>query len=108
VTTHESDRAPDFSPNSNQLVYMSTQAGNWDIYTINVNGSGTPRQLTTYSGNDGLPVWSPDGSKIAYVSDSGGTWGIYTIGVNGGSPQKVTAWDGKREDWLLAQIWWAQ
>lgn len=108
ITTHESDRAPNFSPNGSQLVYMSTQSGNWDIYTVSTSGD-VPRQLTTYGGNDGLPVWSPDGSKIAYVSDSGGSWGIYVISAAGGAPTKITTWDGnKRPDWLLDQISWSR
>ena len=106
LTEHESDRSPAFSPNGAQLAYMSTQNGNWDIYTVNTAG-GTPRQLTTYPGNDGLPAWSPDGSQLAYVSDSGGSWAIYTIPASGGTPKKIIEWDGtNRADWLMAQIWW--
>jgi tetratricopeptide (TPR) repeat protein len=108
LTNHESDRVPIFSPNGAQLAYMSTQSGNWDIYTINSEG-GAPRQITTYGGNDGLPVWSPDGTKLAYVSDQGGSWHIYLIAANGGTPLKVSGWDGlQRTDWLLAQISWTR
>jgi tetratricopeptide (TPR) repeat protein len=108
LTTHESDRSPDFSPDGSQLAYMSTKGGNWDIYTISAAGSA-PRQLTTSPAQDGLPAWSPDGSQIAYVSDSGGGWAIYVINAEGGTPVKVTAWDGNNlPDWLLAQIWWAR
>ena len=108
LTTHESDRAPAFSPNSSQIAYMSTQNGSWDIFTVNLEG-GTPRRVTSTSSNDGLPSWSPDGTKLAYVSDQGGSWGIYVISVSGGEPTKVAPWDGnQREDWLLSQIWWAK
>ncbi len=108
VTDHESDRAPNFSPDGSKLVYMSTRNGNWDVYVTDVAG-GEPQQITTYAGQDGLPVWSPDGSRIAYVSDSGGAWGIYVIDAAGnGDPVKVAEWDGsEREDWTLAQISWA-
>ncbi len=106
LTMHESDRSPDFSPDGSQLAYMSTQGGNWDIYIVNRKG-GTPRQLTTYPGNDGLPVWSPDGSQIGYVSDAGGSWAIYIVNANGGTPTKVVAWDSfNRPDWLMEQIDW--
>lgn len=106
LTNHESDRAPVFSPDGTQVVYMSTRDGNWNIYTASAQGSA-PRQITTHPGNDGLPVWSRDGSQLAYVSDMGGSWGIYTISANGGTPVKVTEWDGNRHpDWLLAQIDW--
>jgi TolB protein len=108
LTTHESDRSPDFSPDGTQLAYMSTKGGNWDIYTINTAGSA-PRQITTSAGQDGLPAWSPDGSQIAYVSDAGGSWAIYVVNAAGGTPIKVADWDGNNfPDWLLAQIWWAR
>ncbi len=108
LTMHESDRSPDFSPDSSQIVYMSTQSGNWDIYVMNRTG-GTPRQLTTYPGNDGLPVWSPDGTQIAYVSDTGGSWAIYTINATGGTPTKVINWDStNRQDWLMEQLAWTK
>ncbi len=108
LTNHESDRMPKFSPDGSQLAFMSTRNGNWDIYTVSVQGSA-PRQITTAPGNDGLPVWSPDGSQIAYVSDAGGSWAIYVINAAGGKPARVIEWDGSnRSDWLLAQIWWAR
>ena len=107
LTTHESDRSPDFSPDGSRLAYMSTGQGSWQIYTVGVNG-GTPRQVTTGSGNHGLPRWSPDGSQIAFVSDREGSWAIYVIAAEGGTPRKVANWDGlNRSDWLLAQIDWA-
>lgn len=107
LTTHQSDRSPDFSPDGSQIAYMSTQGGNWDIYTIPVAG-GEPRRVTETTGSSGLPAWSPDGSQIAYVSDADGSWAIYTINAGGGAPHKVIEWDGARQaDWLLAQIDWA-
>ncbi len=108
ITSHQSDRSPAFSPDGSQLAFMSTRNGNWDLYTVNV-ANPTPLRVTTSAGNEGLPMWSPDGSKLAYVSDAAGSWAIYIIEAEGGSPFKVTEWDGgKREDWLLGQIWWTK
>jgi tetratricopeptide (TPR) repeat protein len=106
LTGHESDRSPDFSPDGSQIAFMSTQNGNWDIYTVSAAG-GEPRQVTTNPSSDGLPAWSPDGSRIAYVSDAGGNWAIYVVGAEGGTPRRVVNWDGRQlSDWLTAQIWW--
>ncbi len=109
LTNHESDRTPVFSPDGQQLAYMSTRSGNWDIYTISAEGSA-PRRVTASAGNDGLPAWSPDGSQIAYVSDADGSWAIYRTNADGsGSPTRVIPWDGSnRADWLLSQIWWGR
>jgi TolB protein len=106
LTHHESDRAPDFAPNGSQLAYMSTQNGTWDIYTVGVAG-GTPTQVTSGGGSEGLPAWSPDGSRIAFVSDAGGSWGIYVVSAGGGQPTKIGPWDGANlPNWLEAQIGW--
>jgi len=105
ITTHESDRAPAFSPTNDQVAFMSARSGNWDIWVTPASG-GSPKRLTTAPVNDGLPVWSPAGDQIAFVSDRDGSWGIYTISVSGGEAQKVADWGGEHSDWLLEQLSW--
>ena len=108
LTNHESDRAPAFSPDGTQVAYMSTQNGNWDIFVVSAT-DGTPRQITTTSGNDGLPTWSPDGTQLAYVSDAGGSWAIFTTNLDGSNVTRLADWDGAgRADWLQSQIWWGR
>jgi len=43
---------------------------NWQIYTMNPDGSGRKR-ITNDNYYDSGPAWSPDGSKIALVIDQG-------------------------------------
>jgi len=45
----------------------STDYANYEIYTVNVNGSN-PMRLTSNAILDGHPGWSPDDSKIVYAS----------------------------------------
>ena len=61
---------------------MSQREENWDIYIINIDGSGLQR-LTNDPANDGLPTWSPDGRSIAFVSDRGGAWAIWVMNADG-------------------------
>lgn len=43
---------------------------NWQIFVMNVDGSG--RQRLTFTNNEDItPIWSPDGRWIAYVSKRG-------------------------------------
>jgi serine/threonine-protein kinase len=107
ITADQSDRSPAFSPTSNQIAFMSTRSGNWDIWVVSVS-DGTPKRLTTSPTNDGLPTWSPDGTQIAFVSDQDGSWGIYTISASGGQPQKVADWGRGHPDWLIEQLSWGR
>ena len=61
--------------------------GNWDIYVMNADGSGSPMQLTNNNADDRLgPAWSPDGTKIAFITRGE----IHVMNVNGsGSPMRL-------------------
>jgi TolB protein len=56
------------SPSGRQLVFGYECAGNWDIYTMSIDGQHA-RRLTDSPGNDLLPAWSPDGRAIVFSSD---------------------------------------
>lgn len=109
---------PDWSPNSEQIVYQSPKGGSYDLYVVNADGSGL-RRLTSDPSVEGLPAWSPDGEWIAYVSDSGGNWGIWAIKADGSEQHKLFSYDGGiyalpkavdpygQRDWLDEQISWS-
>jgi len=131
LTQDESDRSPAWSPScakgkvtvTNEgisttpaagtsgdgcsIAFMSSQDGDWEIYTIDVPG-GTLKRLTRSTGNDGLPTWSPDGRQIAFVSDRDGRWGVYTMPATGGKAVKVADWSDEFNDWLLERIDWVK
>ena len=110
VTDGESDRYPAWSPGCHTgsdctLAFMSSRSGNWQIYVVDESG-GTPRQLTSMEGNNGLPTWSPDGEYIAFVSDRSGTWGVYIAPAAGGPATRVADWGQDHPDWLMERITW--
>jgi Tol biopolymer transport system component len=72
-----------------RIVYVSNQAGNNDIYTINTNGTGD-RQLTTDSDDEFDPAWSPDGTKIAFVRNDEGNRDIWVMNPDGSDQQRLT------------------
>jgi TolB protein len=57
---------PSWSPEGQQISFMSLRAGNWEIYVINADGSGVKR-LTHNTASDGYPAWSPDGRQLAFT-----------------------------------------
>lgn len=52
----------------NRIVYSSRAGGNWDLWTMNADGSGQ-KQLTFDSHNDLYPSVSSDGRYIFFASD---------------------------------------
>jgi hypothetical protein len=89
LTTGGGDGQPAWSPNGQQIAYISKDDGNFEIYRINLDGSNKVR-LTTELASDGLPIWSPDGNWIAFRSDRGGAWAIYVMRPDGTDVRKVT------------------
>jgi Tol biopolymer transport system component len=72
-----------------EIVFQSTRDGNFEIYTMNANGS-EPRRLTTSPRNDVSPSWSPDGSSIVFASDRDDNWEIYSMSVDGSNQKRLT------------------
>lgn len=77
--------SPVWSPDGSRFAFNSKASGNWDIYTMNTDGSAI-QQITTAPGNDLSPAWSPDGTKIAYEANQEGNVEIYVIDANGTTP----------------------
>ncbi len=110
---------PDWSPVSEQIAYNAPIDGNWDIYSINADGSNQQR-LTTDISTEGLPTWSPDGQWLAYLSDSGGSWGIWLMRPDGSDRRLLFAYDGGQytlprevspygsRNWYDEQLSWSQ
>lgn len=78
-----------FSPDGSKVVYYSDENGNWDIYTINADGTGKT-QLTTDTSNDFSAYFSPDGSKILFVSDRTGNNDIWVMDADGNNKVQLT------------------
>jgi pimeloyl-ACP methyl ester carboxylesterase len=67
---------PRWSPDGRRIAFASNIGGQFQIYTINNDGSNL--KPVTFSGGD-WPTWSPDSSKIAFQSTRGGNSEIYVI-----------------------------
>jgi Tol biopolymer transport system component len=73
-----------------RLVYASNDAGNYDIYSINVDGSDQ-RRLTSDASDEFDPAWSPDGTKIAFVRNDGGNRDIWVMNPDGSGQARLTS-----------------
>ena len=69
TTAPGSDAYVTWSPDGEQIAWVSHQSGTSEIWVMNADGTN-PRALTTDgTPKDQLPDWSPDGSQIAYAAD---------------------------------------
>jgi Tol biopolymer transport system component len=105
LTDHAGDAAP--AVNGDQVVFMSDRDGNWEIYRVQLDGSGL-RRLTDRAAIDGLPVWSPDGQFIAFVSDEGGHWAVWSMRPDGSDRRLLFELGGAGlgPDWPRERISW--
>lgn len=71
------------------IVFESTRDGNFEIYSINADGSGIAN-LSNHPALDRQPDWSPDGSKIAFTSARDGNGEIYVMNADGSGLVNLT------------------
>lgn len=61
------NKSPRFSPDGEQMVFVSDRSGSNQLWLINTSG-GEAEQLTTFKNGVFSPHWSPDGSKIIFMA----------------------------------------
>ena len=78
-----------WSPDSRRLVIDAAIAGNSDVFLVSLDG-GSPVQVTTEPGSDGLAEWSSDGRWIYFTSDRSGRPELWKVPAEGGEPIRLT------------------
>ncbi|HSE19684.1 MAG TPA: LpqB family beta-propeller domain-containing protein [Pyrinomonadaceae bacterium] len=94
LVSHAANEArPLYSPDGQQLAFISSRTGSGDIYVLTL-ATGDLKRLTFDDGLDQLDGWSRDGRWIYFSStsrDIGGLNDLYRVSVNGGTPMAVSA-----------------
>ena len=66
-----------------RIAFASTQSGNYEIYTVNPDGSGAV-QLTNDSASERWPCYRGDGGQIAFATNrDGGGNQLYVMNPDG-------------------------
>ena len=71
-----------WSPDGRRLAYCAERGGQYDVYTIDVDG-GPELQLTNLPGLDDGPEYSPDGQHIWFNSTRSGLMQVWRMKVDG-------------------------
>ncbi len=86
-----------WSPDGQRLTYCAERNGNFDVFTISVNG-GAEKRLTDNPGLDDGPEYSPDGQYIYFNSYRNGGMHIWRMKPDGSGQEQVTS--GTSSDWF--------
>lgn len=105
LSDHASDTAPAWSPTDSQVAFVSSRAGNWELYLLEV-ASGQVLRLTDQPAADVAPTWSPDGKRLAFLSNRDGGWAVYILEVDSGEVQKVIATGDAYPDPVSERLSW--
>jgi hypothetical protein len=100
ITENESnDRDPDWSPDGNNIVFVSDQnsPGLTKVFTMSPDGTEVT-QLDQRAGSSYSPRWSQDGEYIVFVNDEGGDGDLYIMEADGENVFLLTPDDGGAED----------
>ncbi|WP_102261779.1 S9 family peptidase [Mesobacillus jeotgali] len=87
---------PHFSPDGKKCVFVQTEmlekkndyASN--LYIIDIEEGGEPKQWTYGEDRNHSPRWSPDGTKLAFVSNRSGKNQIFVMDAAGGEARQAT------------------
>jgi TolB protein len=81
--------SPSWSPNGQQLAYVSFESRKPVVYVHEVS-SGKRRVLANFKGSNSAPSWSPDGKTLAVTLSRDGGSQLFLIDSNGGEPRRLT------------------
>lgn len=85
------ETTPSWSPNGQELVYVSDRSGKPMLYIMDRDGAGD-RRITYEFTYCGSPAWSPRGDRIAFVAmDDGKNLNIYTVAPDGSGAVRLTS-----------------
>ena len=84
--------SPNFSPDGTTIAFTGQYDGNFDVFTIQVEG-GVPTRLTWHPETDYVRGFTPDGKSVLFSSTresfTSGLPKFYTVPLAGGFPEKL-------------------
>lgn len=89
LTSDEPIMSPTWSPDGSQLVYVSFEGGQSEIYSHNIY-TAKREKISSFKGINGSPEWSPDGTRIALTLSKDGNPDIYVMSLSDRKLTRIT------------------
>lgn len=83
------DFLPEWSPDGQQVAYVSDRGGSYSIYLTDAQGHNT-RRMTRDRSDEYSPAWSPDGRYIVYVNEQNGYPQLMIYDVQTDTTERLT------------------
>jgi TolB protein len=80
--------SPAWSPDGNQLAYVSFESRKPVVYVHNVS-TGKRRLIANFKGSNSAPAWSPDGNTLALTLSRDGGSQLFLLSAAGGEPRRL-------------------
>jgi len=80
--------SPAWSPDGNQLAYVSFESRKPVVYVHNVS-TGKRRLIANFKGSNSAPAWSPDGRTLALTLSRDGGSQLFLLSAAGGEPRRL-------------------
>lgn len=83
---------PDWSPDGQRIVFMSSMSGHLQLYLVRSDGSHMHRVFVDRGRDDLFPTWSPDGDLIVFsrVSPATDMASLWSVRPDGSQLQRIT------------------
>ncbi len=104
------EQLPIWSPDGKTIVFASDRYGNFDLFAIKADASGSWKQLTFNSSSELPEAFTPDGKSVLFSASiqdpassalfpSGRMTELYSVALEGGSPRQILATPATSVSW---------
>ncbi len=91
ISSTRFDLAPQYSPDGNRIVFISSRSGYHEAWICKADGSEATQLTSMRARVTGAPHWSPDGQQIVFDSNAEGQFEVYVVDAGGGRPRRLTS-----------------